>query len=92
MSKIWTSPYFGHLQYLSQRRNDCGCEEGRCNVVDGIEDGPAKDEGDPVDVVAHLGDQFSEILQRFPLFGTGKFFGGQRYAHCVTVGPAIALK
>ena len=78
--------------YLSQRRNDSRCEERRCNVVDGENDGTTEDEGYPVDVVAHLGDQFGKILERFPLLGTGKFFGRERYAHSVAVGPTVALQ
>ena len=78
--------------YLSQRRNDSRREVRRCNVVNRKNDGTTEDEGYPVDVVAHLGDQFGKILERFPLLGTGKFFGRERYADSVAVGPTVALE
>jgi len=78
--------------YLSKRRDDCRCKEGGGDVVDRVHDWAAEDEGDPVDVVANLGDDLGEVLQRVPLLGRRHVLRRHGDPDRVAVGPTVALK
>ena len=78
--------------YLSQGGDDIRGEEGGGDIVNREHDGPAEDEGDPVDVVTDLWDELGEVLKRHPLLTVGHLLGGHRYADCVAVRSTVTLK
>ena len=78
--------------YLSKGWDDCRSKKRRGGVVDRVQDRAAEDEGDPVDVVAHFGDDLGKVLERMPLLARRHVLGRHGDADGVAVSSTVALE